>query len=263
MRLPVCLVLSLVLLAGCSRKSANSTSSGAAPGSGRAPTSAAGVKMVSGTVAETMNAASYTYVRVRTSDGEVWAATQQFQVAQGDRVTVPLEMPMENFHSPSLKRDFPLIYFTSHIYREGEAMPGMMAGHEQAAANPTTGHPAIGNAPPPGAGTDPVVAKMEPPPGGLSIADVWAKQDGLAGKTVTVRGKVMKYNGGILDRNWLHIQDGSGNAKDGTNDLAVTTQGAARVGDIVTVSGKLTRNKDIGSGYSFKVILEDATIVAR
>jgi hypothetical protein len=221
------------------------------------------VKTVTGTVAETMNAANYTYVRVKTGEGEVWAATQQFQVATGDRVTVPLEMPMENFHSPSLKRDFPLIYFATHIYREGEAAPGMMPGHEQAAANPMSGHPPMGNAPPPGAGTEPVVTRMEPPQGGLSIADVWAKQDALTGKTVTVRGKVMKYNGGILDRNWLHIQDGSGDAKDGTNDLAVTTQDGAKVGDVVTLRGKLARNKDIGSGYSYKVILEDATIVAK
>ena len=75
--------------------------------------------MASGTVVETMNAANYTYVRVKTSSGEIWAATGQFQIAVGDKVTVPLEMPMENFHSNSLNRTFPTIYFTTHIEKQG------------------------------------------------------------------------------------------------------------------------------------------------
>ena len=38
---------------------------------------------------------------------------------------------------------------------------------------------------------------------------------------VTVRAKVVKYNGGVMGKNWLHIRDGSGEA--GNNDLTVTT----------------------------------------
>lgn len=71
--------------------------------------------MASGTVVETMDAANYTYVRVKTSSGDIWAATGKFKVAVGDKVSVSLEMPMENFHSNALKRDFPRIYFASRI----------------------------------------------------------------------------------------------------------------------------------------------------
>ncbi len=108
--------------------------------------------------------------------------------------------------------------------------------------------------------TDPVTEKITPPAGGLSIADVWARRAALAGKTITVRGQVVKFNGGILDRNWIHIQDGSGDAKDGTNDLALTTQATTKVGDVITATGKLTLNKDIGSGYKYGAILEDAVL---
>ena len=68
-----------------------------------------GAPTVTGPVLETMNASSYTYVRVKTDAGDVWAASSEFKVAVGDRITVALEMPMENFHSESLKRDFPLM----------------------------------------------------------------------------------------------------------------------------------------------------------
>ena len=83
-----------------------------------AQTAAAATASATGTVLETMDAASYTYVRVKTSSGEIWAATGQFKVAVGDKVSVPLEMPMENFHSNTLNRTFPIIYFASHIERQ-------------------------------------------------------------------------------------------------------------------------------------------------
>ena len=101
---------------------------------------------------------------------------------------------------------------------------------------------------------------MAPPAGGSSIADVWAKRAALAGKTVTINGTVVKFNGGILGRNWLHVQDGSGKADDGTNDITVTTEAAAKVGDVVTVTGKVVVDKDFGSGYAYKVLIEDAKI---
>lgn len=79
--------------------------------------------MITGTVAETIDATNYTYVRVKTDKGEIWAAATQFKVSVGEKVTVPVDMPMENFTSPTLKRTFPVIYFTSRIFKEGEVPP--------------------------------------------------------------------------------------------------------------------------------------------
>ncbi len=76
-----------------------------------------------GTVVETMDASTYTYVRVKTATGDIWAAANQFKVAVGDQVVVPLNMPMQNFHSGTLKRTFPMIYFASHIDKVGGAAP--------------------------------------------------------------------------------------------------------------------------------------------
>ena len=100
------------------------------------------------------------------------------------------------------------------------------------------------------------IAKAE---GGKTVAEVFAEKDALAGKPVTVRGKVVKVNGGIMGKNWLHVRDGSG--AEGTNDLTVTTSGELpELGTIVVVTGPVTLDKDFGMGYQYAVILEDADV---
>jgi hypothetical protein len=257
-------MLAVSMLAACSREPApqaraadpaTATAPAAAPASlpamqpSRTGRGQEGPRTVTGTVVETMNAANYTYVRVKTEDEELWAATGQFDVKVGQRVTVPLEMAMENFHSQTLNRDFPAIYFVSQITREGE--PGRAA--------PAGGSPHRTAQPSPG-DLAPITSPMQPPPGGTTVANVWADRKALAGKPVTVRGKVTKYNGGILGVNWVHIQDGTGAAAQKTNDLAITTDDTARVGDIVIATGTLATDKDFGAGYAYPVILEKSTL---
>lgn len=95
--------------------------------------------------------------------------------------------------------------------------------------------------------------------GGMTVAEVFAGKDQLAGQPVLVRARVVKSNPGIMGKNWLHVRDGSG--AEGTNDLTVTTSGAVpEVGDTVLVKGPLALNKDFGMGYVYDVIVEDAEV---
>lgn len=202
-----------------------------------------------GTVMETMDAGPYTYVRVEADGREIWAAANKFQVAVGEQVVVPLDMPMESFHSDTLNRDFPLIYFAGAIAKEGEAKaPVMPAGHPPVAGAGA----AHGTAP---------VAPVEPVAGGLTIAEVWAGKSRLAGSTVTVRGRVVKFNPGIMGTNWLHLQDGSGTPANGTHDITVTSPASAKVGDVVTATGTVAVDQDFGAGYAYPVIIREAAIV--
>ena len=265
-------LLSLSVIGACSKQAdqpaaaqsatggpaAQAATSAGQPSVDQAAASAAAAQdapTVTGPVLETMNAANYTYVRVKTDRGDIWAASGEFKVAVGDRVTLALEMPMENFHSQTLNRDFPVIYFTTRIGREGEALPSavpaMMSAHGQAGGAM------------PAATAAQVTEPIQPAPGGTTVAKVWADRKSLAGKTVTVRGKVVKFNGGIMGRNWIHIQDGSGAAADGTNDLLVTSDAAAKVGDVVTVTGTVAVDKDFTAGYAYAVMIENAKIEAK
>ena len=242
-------------LAACSGVQSSTGADVAAP-QGSAPTAsavppgapAADMATVTGPVLETMDSGGYTYARLQTGNDEVWIAATQFAVTPGERLTVALESPMHNFQSRTLGREFPLIYFVSQVAREGEA-----AAPRQLAPMPLMGsrEPAAAAAP---------VERIAPAAGSLSIADVWAQRASLAGKAVVVRGKVVKVNGGIMDRNWVHLQDGSGSAADRTNDLTVTTAAEVNVGDVVTMSGVLATGKDFGAGYAYDAILEQATV---
>jgi len=94
---------------------------------------------------------------------------------------------------------------------------------------------------------------------GITIAELLANKNSYANKTVKLKGKVIKYNSNILGKNWLHLQDGTDNS--GENDITITTDMVTKVGDTITVVGKITLDKDIGSGYFYKVIMEDAKII--
>jgi hypothetical protein len=118
------------------------------------------------------------------------------------------------------------------------------------------GHPSIDGA----VESVPADTKVAELTEGQNIAYVFANKDELAGQQVSLRGKVVKYNDGIMGRNFIHIQDGSGDAADGSNDLTVTSKEATAVGETVVLTGTIILNKDFGAGYSFPVMMEGASI---
>ncbi len=259
--------LALVLLtlvpgfSACTAPSASNASPESGPPrtaqAGGAPaTVEAGARTITGRVVETMDAASYTYVRVDTGTEQVWAAASQFPVKIGDRVSVSLEFPLENFHSKALNRDFPVIYFVSQIGREGEAAPSSSTPQLPPGHAPVPSHQTRDVA-------APAAGEIVPVAGSLSVAEVWARRASLAGSKVTVRGKVMKVNNGIMGRNWIHLQDGTGVAADGSNDLTVTSDATVSVGDVVTATGTVAVDKDFTAGYKYAVLIEGATFAAK
>lgn len=92
----------------------------------------------------------------------------------------------------------------------------------------------------------------------LTVAEIFARKGQLAGKHIHVSGKVVKVNNNIMGKNFLHIQDGSG--AEGANDITVTSQQTASVGDMIEVDARVTVNRDFGMGYSYPVILEEARL---
>lgn len=232
---------------------------------------------VRGEVLETMDSAGYTYVHVKTDKDKRWIAARQTAVKVGDVVQAHEGMPMPDFKSQTLNRSFDVVYFVDTIVNlssaaagsghpggplpqghPGGAMPdghpanGMPPGHPSVAGSASDGAPAAKPA-------DITVAAVEP---GRDIAYVHANRESLAGQTISLRGKVVKYNDGIMGRNWVHLQDGSGDPADGSNDLTITTQDATAVGDTVVVTGTVILDKDFGAGYSFPVMMEEAKISA-
>lgn len=191
--------------------------------------------VVTGEILEVQEVESYTYLRLKTRDGETWAAVSRAPVKKGATVTIENAMVMNNFESKALKKTFQTIVF------------GSLAG-----ADP---HGGIAKAV---EMTDEKVAKASGP-NAKTVAEIITQFADLKDKTVLVRGKVVKYNAGIMGKNWVHLRDGSGSAAAKTNDVLITSMNAVKVGDVVTAKGIVRTDKDFGSGYVYKVIVEEAT----
>ncbi len=204
-----------------------------------------------GAVIETMNTGGYTYVQIDTGSEKLWAAAPECSVKVGDQLAVSKEMPMQNYHSTTLDRDFEVVYFVN-AFLDAEGKP--LGSVKQLPG----GHPPMTEA---DSAKQVDVGNLEKAEGGVTVAEVHTGKTDLADKEVTLRGKVVKYNQQIMGKNWLHIRDGSGDAATGTNDLTITTAATVKVGDTVLVTGKVSLDKDFGFGYKYGVIIEDATVV--
>ncbi|MCF8160279.1 MAG: nucleotide-binding protein [Polaromonas sp.] len=218
---------------------ASFTAWAADPQSGKAPVKG----VISGEVMEVKDVDSYTYLRLKTRDGETWAAVSTAGVKKGATVSIENAMVMNNFESKTLKKTFPTIVFGTL----GGAAAGQSAlGSKMAMATV--------------ADAGPVKVAKASGANAYVVADVVSKSAQLKDKAVKVNGQVVKYNAGIMGKNWIHLRDGSGTAAKNDNDILVTTAATAKVGDLVAVSGVVRNDKDFGAGYSYKVLIEDATL---
>jgi len=92
----------------------------------------------------------------------------------------------------------------------------------------------------------------------LTVAEIYAQKSQYAGKHIHTSGKVVKVNNNIMGKNFLHIQDGTG--EKGSNDITVTSQQTANIGDTIEVDALFTVDRDFGMGYQYPIILEEAEL---
>jgi len=202
---------------------------------------------ISGKVVETMNAGGYTYVCLEKGGKKTWVAVTEMKVAVGETRSFLPGQVMPNFTSKSLNRTFDAIVFSGGPAEEGVIIPGGDPSHVGSKANVASLDKGIKVEKASGANT-------------YTVGEVYAKRASLNNKQVTVKGKVVKFSQGIMGKNWVHIQDGTGDQQKGTHNLVATTQDTTAVGDIVTVTGTFAKDKDFGAGYLYKAIVEDAKV---
>lgn len=225
--------------------------------------------VLEGEVLEGIDVPNYSYYRIGKKDeAGTWVAVPSATLKVGDHARVGGATKMENFASAKLKRTFPVIYFgtlqdgaagaSPHKSSDPHAMgatPGAIpADHPVTGGNPHQGIPQEPSAP---------VKAVDRAQGanGKTVAEVIGQRLTLAGKRVKIHATVVKSMPGILGRTYLHLRDGSGDASAGTHDLTVTTEATPAVGDTVILEGVVAIDRDIGSGYKFSTLLEDAKII--
>ena len=271
--LAICLFISLAAHSGNvnafgTSKSAPAAAASEVPGS------------ITGTVLETMDSGGYTYMKIDTGMGQPWVAVPQSPAKVGEKVTAMPGMVMKNFTSKTLDRTFDAIVFSGGIAgavkapAKGSGMGKMMGGKTgdsfadaiaaEGGAPPTAQQAqAAGSGGSLGAITPFSEIKVDKATGDNAyiVGDVFGKKDSLNGKTVRVHGKVTKFSPMIMKRNWVHIQDGTGDPMNNTHDLVFTTDATVSEGDEITMEGVLAANKDFGSGYKYDAIVEESKVV--
>jgi hypothetical protein len=205
---------------------------------------------LSGKVVETMNSGGYTYMCLENKGVRSWVAAPEMKVSVGQEVTFDQGSPMVNFASKSLNRTFDKIFFCGPPVSQTGAATESVGGVQQ---SPGSKGAQVSS-------DEKIKVEKASGANAYTVAEIYKKKAKLNKKQVVIRGKVVKVSQKIMGKNWVHLQDGSGNQKKGTNNLVITTNDLPAVGDIVTVTGVFIKDRDFGAGYKYEAIIEDAAV---
>ncbi|MFH7319586.1 hypothetical protein ACHHRT_03120 [Desulfurivibrio sp. D14AmB] len=205
-----------------------------------APALAAEREIRSGKVLMGHHAGKYTFILLEENGEQHWLAANFIDIAPGDIVEYAGGIEMRDFHSPAMNHTFAEILLVTNIrIAQMVDLPG-------------DGEPET-----PQAATRPA-APPEQEVKRLSIAELFLNRHDLEGKIVSLQAKVVSYSGNIMGKNWLTLGDGTGVAPD--NTVLAISQENARLGETLTVVGRVQIDVKVGGMHSYKLLLDDAQL---
>jgi len=199
-------------------------------------------------VNEILPTTKYVYLNVTEGGEQFWIATRKQDVILGKTYFYRNGLLKTNFESKEYKRVFDRIFLVSNLVAERH---GGNTGIAKVDFGETkTEFVQKENIPT-------HTEKIAQHKGDIKIADIVANPKKYDGKTVQITGKCVKINPNIMERNWIHLQDGS---KDDF-DLVVTSNTFVPEGKVVTIKALVSLNRDFGAGYRYDLILENGTVI--
>jgi len=188
-------------------------------------------------VEEVLNTDRYSYLNVTENGEKFWIAIPRMEVEIGDTYHYTDGLLKQNFESKEFNRVFETIYLVSDIHSHSgdSGTPVSQSAGDQGSSSGGS-------------------VNVTPAEGSIQLSELFSDREKYKDKTVQVTGKCVKVNSMIMGRNWVHIQDGSG---DGL-DLTITTTENVQLNDVVSFEGVITLNKDFGAGYQYDIIMENA-----
>ena len=192
-------------------------------------------------VKEVIQGGSYTFLLVNEKNKDYWMAVNKTDTQIDEVIYYDNALLMNNFKSKELDRVFEEIFFVENISDSPQIkrpMPKDSVHKTKKKSKPKE------------------IIKVDPAPGGVTIGELYKNRNDYEGKKVSVRGQVVKINKNIMDRNWIHLKDGTSDEE--KSDLTFTSSAEPNVGDIVILEGTVALNKEFGAGYVYPLIVEDA-----
>lgn len=192
---------------------------------------------------EIIQTSGYTYLLLTEGDKEYWAAVSRFEAEKGKTYYYKNGMEMQNFKSKELNRTFESIQFINEFSDQPIA-------EKKAVTLTTKGRQNMEKV---------EGIKVEPANGAIKLSEIFANKGNYSGKKVKVTGQVIKFSPEIMNKNWVHLQDGT--EANGSFDLTITTMDSVAVGEVVTFEGVLVLDKDFGYGYKYDLLLEESKLI--
>lgn len=193
-------------------------------------------------VKETVDGGTYAYLNVEENGKTYWMAIANMPVTVGETYYYEDGMVMKDFESKQLNKTFDEIVFVNGVRTTEVAVEVKQEDpHASSAPAPVSD------------------VKIEKPKNGTSLSELFSAKKSFSGKSIIVKGQVVKVNNGIMDKNWVHIVDGT--QFENKNDLTITTTETVNIGDVVTFKGVIVLDKDFGQGYNYDVLLEEGKLI--
>ncbi|MDO6759315.1 hypothetical protein Q4566_03815 [Tamlana sp. 2_MG-2023] len=187
-------------------------------------------------VTEKISSGGYIYLKVKENEEEYWMSIPDRQIEIGATYYYDGGMVMKNFESKTLNRTFENVIFAEGIRDQINKVKQVENRNIQ------KGKLSVDN--------------IEKAPNGIRIAELFENPEAYSNKEIIIKGEVVKVNNGIMQVNFVHLQDGSiGN---GQYDITITTNDEFKIGEVVTIKGTVILNKDFGAGYVYDVLIEKA-----
>ena len=195
-------------------------------------------------VEDAVNAGGYSYLLVKEGDESYWIAVANDEFEKGETLYFTSFMEMKDFKSKELDKTFESILFVDQVSREPGDLNPKSQSSDQASPHRQNRMDVLIDS-----------IKITPAQGGISIAELYGNAEKYKDKQVVLRGQIVKINRDIMDRNWVHIMDGT---RVDRSDLTFTTTEDFQLGDTITIRGKVALDKDFGAGYVYPLIVEEA-----
>ena len=202
-------------------------------------------------VNEILPTKKYVYLNVNEGNEKFWIATRTKNIKLGETYYYKGGLLKTNFESKEYNRVFEKVYLISNI------VPANHANHSSVEDIADYSKTKSQYTAPVKVDVETHTDKIVEHKGSIKIAELVKDPKKYAGKTVQLSGVCTKVNPGIMDRNWIHLKDGSQD----DFDLVITSSTYVPEGKNITIKALVTLNKDFGAGYTYDLILENGAIV--
>jgi len=223
-----------------------------------------------GMVIETIDSSGYTYMLIDSGAGKKWVAIPESKVTEGEKVTYKDGMVMKDFSSKTLNRTFDSIIFSPGLAGKTEVQPQNNTTDDSFATAIKTEQSKVTSPTPAMEASGGSLGAITPfqeinvgksmAANGYTVEEIFAQAKKLNGQKISLHGVVTKVSVNIMGRNWVHLQDGTGNPMQNSHDIVATTSEQPELNSKITIEGILAAEKDFGAGYKYAAIIEQATV---